>query len=104
MDGDPRSASLRRRGLAFAASTEECPVKPRTAESYVRKLAKAGVLIVLTPYRKGAKGRAGAHAGKWRLKPSRNTGPKPLRAIKGRIYDPNVGRWIGQPKAGSDEA
>ena len=84
--------------LAFAATTEEHPVKPRTAERYIRELAGAGVLLVLKPYRKGAAGRAGARAGQWRLKPSRNTGPKPLKWIKGRVFDPNSGQWLGKAK------
>lgn len=77
------------RELAFVASTEEHPVKPRTAERYVRELARGGLMLALTPAAKGAPGRAGAHAARWRLKPSANTGPLPPKIIKGDVYDPN---------------
>lgn len=75
--------------LAHTASTEECAVKPRTAERYVRELARAGLLVCLTPYAKGAHGRPGARAATWKLKPAANTGPLPPKVIRGDVYDPN---------------
>ncbi|MCC2110381.1 MAG: hypothetical protein KDJ40_23545, partial [Hyphomicrobiales bacterium] len=52
--------------LTAAASTPEQPVKRRTAEEYVRRLANAGVLAVVEPYAKGKPGATGARAGTWR--------------------------------------
>lgn len=88
------------RELAFAATTEEHPVKPRTAERYVRELGRCGLLLALTPSAKGAPGRTGAHAARWRLKPSANTGPLPPKIIKGEVFDPNRNAVIRARKPG----
>jgi hypothetical protein len=77
--------------LAFAASTDDRPIGADIARSYVGRLLKAGLVIALQPYAKGAPGRSpGAQAGVYRLKPSANTGPRAPRFLKGGVvFDPN---------------
>lgn len=89
--------------LAVAASTEETPVKTRTAETYVRRLVKAGVVAVLEPYKKGAKappgmrGKTGAKAGTFRLQKSADTGPQAPKVFSASIvFDPNKNRIVGE--------
>jgi hypothetical protein len=82
--------------LAFAASTDERVVKVRTAETYVRRLARAGAIEIVEPYKKGAKGAPGAKAGRYALKRSANTGPKAPKIFAAEIvFDPNANRVLG---------
>lgn len=89
--------------LAVAASTEECAVKPHTADQYVRRLINAGIVLVVKPYLKGEKGRpfgAGAVAGVYRLTKAGNTGPKPPKIFKSTfVFDPNKNRIVGKTAA-----
>lgn len=84
--------------LAVSASTEEYPVKLRTAEEYVRRLTNAGLLIVVTPYKRGGNGRGvGAKAGVWRLKKSADTGPLAPKVFNASIvFDANRSAIVGQ--------
>lgn len=83
--------------LAASASTEECPVKLRTAEEYVRRLTRAGVLIPVEPYRRGAPGARGGRAGVWRLKKSADTGPLAPKVFNATIvFDANRSAIVGQ--------
>lgn len=89
--------------LAAAASTEETPVKPRTAEEYVRRLVRAGVIVVLEPYKKGEKappgmrGKTGAKAGAYRLQKAADTGPLAPKVFSATIvFDPNKNRIVGE--------
>lgn len=84
--------------LAASAATEECPVKLRTAEEYVRRLTRAGVLIPVVPYKRGGNGRGvGARAGVWRLKKSADTGPLAPKVFSACIvFDANKAAIVGQ--------
>lgn len=84
--------------LCFQAQAADMTIKPHTAEKYVRALIIAGIVDVVTPYRKAAPGRAGARAGRYRLRPKANTGPKPPKIFKANIvFDPNTQQIVGQP-------
>lgn len=83
--------------LAASASTEEHPVKLRTAENYVRRLVAAGVVEVVKPHRKGAPGAPGAVAGVYRLRPAANSGPLSPKVFNASIvFDPNKNRVLGE--------
>lgn len=83
--------------LQATASTEEHPIRLRTAEEYVRRLVKAGAVEVVEPYRKGAPGASGARRGTYRLSRAANTGPLPLKIFDARVvFDPNKNRVIGE--------
>ncbi len=86
--------------LAASASTEECKVPVRTAEEYVRRLTRGGLLIVVEPYKRGGNGRGvGAKAGVWRLKKSADTGPLAPKVFKASIvFDANRAAVVGQPE------
>jgi len=77
--------------LAANASTETCLVAPHDAKSYIGNLHKAGYLHITT--------KAGRHTGlaRYRLLPSKNTGPKPPKVQRVKnIYDPNLGKIVWQ--------
>ncbi len=83
--------------LAATASTEEQPVRQRTAEEYVRRLMRAGVVEAVTPYQRGAKGSSGAKAGVYRLSRAHNSGPLPPKVFKAEfVFDPNKNRILGE--------
>jgi hypothetical protein len=89
--------------LAASASIEESPVKSRTAETYIRRLAKAGAVEIVSPYKKGEKapqgqrGSPGAKAGAYRLKRSADSGPLALKIFNASIvFDPNKNRLLGE--------
>jgi len=83
--------------LAATASTEEHPVKVRTAEEYVRRLMRAGVTEAVVPYARGAKGAVGGKAGVYRLARSANSGPLPPKIFNAAIvFDPNKNRLLGE--------
>jgi hypothetical protein len=83
--------------LVASASTEELPIKTHTANTYVLRLIRAGAVEVITPYRKAAPGATGARAGTYRLRPSANTGPQPLKIFDAKIvFDPNKNRVLGE--------
>jgi hypothetical protein len=90
--------------LAVAASTDDCPVKLRTAENYVRALVGAGVVLAVSPYARGAlKGKpfgSGATAGVYRLTRAGNSGPKPPKIFKSTfVFDPNKNRIVGEARS-----
>lgn len=90
------------RELAAAASTDDLVIKPRTAEEYVRRLTRAGVLMVVEPYAKGKPGATGARAGLWRLKKSADTGPLAPKIFKASIvFDCNRSAIIGESEVSS---
>ncbi|WP_427550920.1 hypothetical protein ACQE3D_18270 [Methylomonas sp. MS20] len=77
--------------LAYLASTEQTVVAPAAARDYLANLEKAGYLA--------------CHAGKYRLLPEHNTGPRPpmVQRIK-QVYDPNLGAVVWtDAKDGDDE-
>lgn len=84
------------RDLAINASTDEVTVHALDAQSYVKFLARAGYLVQVTKSKPGNKPGAGTRA-RYRLLPSRNTGPLPpmVQRVK-RVYDPNTGQIMTQ--------
>ena len=87
--------SLRLDVLAVSASTDEVEVSYSAAREYVRLLVKAGYVVVEAPMVRSIRGaRPGARGGLYRLPPKSNTGPKPPKVLKGRIYDPNLDRIV----------
>lgn len=86
--------------LCYTASAGDMEINQHTADQYVRRLVKAGLILVVEPYRKGAPGASGARAGRYRLRPKANTGPKPPKIFKAEIvFDPNRNAVIGAPSA-----
>lgn len=95
----------RRRGgftveeLALDASTDDVVVARNTAKQYCLLLARAGMLAVQTP------GKRGTGRNIYVLRGSANTGPKPPRKMKATmVYDPNRGAIIGDVLAEEDGA
>ncbi len=80
--------------LATNASTEACLVAQHDAKSYIGYLHKAKYLHMTT--------KANTHGGlaRYRLLPSKNTGPKPpkVQRIK-NVYDPNIGKVVWSQEA-----
>ncbi len=76
--------------LAVAASTEEAPIRPRTAKDYVCQLRAAGYLQIVQ-----RKGFASAHT--YRLRPAMSTGPMPPAILRARVvYDRNMNAIVGE--------
>ncbi len=74
------------RDLAIHASTEEHSVSLKEAKHYIRYLVKAGYLAVV---------RTTGLAWRYRLLPSKNTGPRaPMIQRVRQVFDPNLGRVI----------
>ncbi len=83
--------------LAATASTEEHPVKLRTAEEYVRRLRRVGVVEDVKRYQRSAPGASGAKAGVYRLVRAHNSGPLPPKVFSAQIvFDPNKNRVLGE--------
>ncbi len=90
------------RELAAHASTEAVPVPESTAHAYLRALDGAGYLVV-TRQGKGT-GRGGIPS-RYRLKPARNTGPRPPMVCKLHVvYDPNEDRVVHAPTVTEEDA
>lgn len=76
------------RELAAHAATGTAPVSEETANIYLRTLAKAGYLIV-TAESTHVRGRGKTQA-RYRLRPDRNTGPRPPMICRTKVvFDPN---------------
>jgi hypothetical protein len=83
--------------LALDASTDDLVVARNTAKQYCLLLARAGMLAVQTP------GRRGEGHNIYVLRGSANTGPKPPRKMKATmVYDPNREVVIGDVLAAED--
>jgi len=90
------------RELAAHASTADIPVAESAARDYLQTLGQAGYLI-FTREGKG-KGKGGVQA-RYRLKPSRNTGPRPPMVCRTRVvYDPNEARVVYAPAVTDEDA
>ncbi len=76
--------------LAFAASTDELPVKLNTATRFVRVLRKAGLVELV---RDGGQRQASVY----RLNRRANTGPRAPKIYDARVvYDPNTRTIAGE--------
>mgnify|MGYP000963256396 CR=1 FL=1 len=75
--------------VALAASTEELPISPIAAKSYVLRLAGVGYLKV-------ERTATSKRQARWRLRPSMNTGPLPPRILRTKlVFDPNRNEVVG---------
>lgn len=84
--------------LHVAASTPTIPVHLTEARFFVGKLNRAGYL---TRTRRGVPGRMA----RYRLLPTRNTGPKPpMVQANGDVYDPNLKRVVWYRAAAAENA
>lgn len=80
--------------LAVQASTEEHRVDPAEAKHYCHYLYKAGYLARTQAARRGSLAR-------YRLLPSRYTGPQPPQIQRIRqLWDPNLGRVVWSAQGG----
>ena len=81
------------RDLAATASNDDVTVSEATAERYINALKTAGYLHLVQAARIGITPR------RFRLIPSKNTGPKPpvVQTVK-QIYDPNINEVVWSAK------
>jgi len=87
--------------LAGFASTSEVKVTPIAARDYLKHLANAGYVTVIS---KGKGRGAGGIPSRYRFNPGRYTGPRPPMVQRTKaIYDPNVGRVVWQEEVDHDE-
>ncbi len=85
------------RELAIAASTEEVPVNLSDAKDYVYHLNKANYLVVTKDAHKGRH----STLARYRLVPSRYTGPKPPQVQRVRqVFDPNLNKVVWPAESG----
>ena len=96
------SADTNGHELAAHASTPAIPVAEVAARDYLQVLFHAGYLIC-TKEGKGT-GRGGVQA-RFRLKPARNTGPRPPMVCRTRVvYDPNEDKVVWAPVVTDEDA
>lgn len=96
------TADTNARELAAHASTGAVPVAEISARDYLLALAGAGYLLC-TREGKGL-GRGGVQA-RYRLKPARNTGPRPPMICRTKVvYDPNENRVVHAPVVTDEDA
>lgn len=88
--------------LAAHASTPAIPVDRVAANDYLLTLNTAGYLICT----KAGKGRGnGGTLARYRLSPSRNTGPRPPMVCRTRVvYDPNEDKVVWAPTVTDEDA
>lgn len=92
------------RELAAHACTSATPVAEAAAKDYLLTLAKAGYLLTTQEGKGLGYGRGGVQA-RYRLKPSRNTGPRPPMICRTRVvYDPNEDKIVWQPSVSEEDA
>lgn len=95
------TGDVNQRELAAHASTPSIPVAEAAAKDYLLVLNEAGYLI---PTREAIGGRRGAQA-RYRLKPTRNTGPRPPMVCRTKVvYDPNEDKIVWQPAVTEEDA
>ena len=96
------SADTNARELAAHASTPDNPVAEVAAMHYLQMLNNAGYLDC-TREGKGT-GNGGIQA-RYRLKPGRNTGPRPPMVCRTRVvYDPNEGKVVWARAVSEEDA
>ncbi len=94
-------ADVNARELAAHASSNTAPVSEIAAGDYLRTLDRAGYLVC-TQQGKGT-GRGGI-PGRYRLRPDRNTGPKPPMVCRTKVvFDPNLQEVVWAPEAVTEE-
>ena len=92
------------RELAAHAGTPTVPVAEVAAKDYLRTLATAGDLLTTKEGQGLGYGRGGVQA-RFRLKPSRNTGPRPPMVCRTRVvYDPNEDKVVWAPAVTEEDA
>lgn len=90
--------------LAMRASTATTSIAEATAKAYARALCTAGYLIVVEEGRPFIRGK-GARQTRWRLIPSKYTGPRPPMIQRTKcIYDPNLAKIVWQEEPDHDAA
>lgn len=90
------------RELAAHASTPQIPVAEAAARDYLLVLNQAGYLLCTQPGK--GMGKGGVLA-RYRLNPSRNTGPRPPMVCRTRVvYDPNEDKVVWHPSVTDEEA
>ncbi|MBL8396630.1 MAG: hypothetical protein JNL84_00585 [Candidatus Accumulibacter sp.] len=96
------SGSVNARELAAHAATANIPVSEVAARDYLHVLCRAGYLRCTHPG-KGI-GKGGIQA-RYRLRPDRNTGPRPPMVCRTQaVYDPNVGKVVWTRPVNGEEA
>lgn len=85
--------------LAFNSSTDEHQVAEGEAKDYCGHLYKAGYLVASKPHQPGKAGQT-----RYRLLPSKFTGPKPpmIQRVK-QVYDPNLRQVVWAEDGGVHE-
>lgn len=96
------SADINAVELAAHASTPAVPVDRVAANDYLLTLNTAGYLICT----KEGKGRGnGGTLARYRIKPTRNTGPRPPMVCRTRVvYDPNEDKVVWTPAINDEDA
>jgi hypothetical protein len=90
MRGPMGRSGFTARDLVSWGSTDILSISIDTAKSYVKSLAAAGYLVAARP---GGPNRLTI----WRLKPSRNSGPRPPAILRAKIvWDQNRGKLAGE--------
>ena len=90
------------RELAAHASSDKVPVAELAARDYLKTLFVAGYLLRT---KEGHGTGAGGIQARYKLKPSRNTGPRPPMVCRTRVvYDPNEDKVVWQPKVSEEDA
>ena len=86
------------RELAAMASSTRAPVAPAAAADYLAMLNRAGYLVLVHEGKPGTQAR-------YRLSPSRNTGPHPPMICRTKVvYDPNEDKVVWQPTVTEEDA
>ncbi len=92
------------RELTAHASTPSVPVAETAAKDYLQILFYAGYLL-RTSEGKGLGAMRGGVQARYRLKPSRNTGPRPPMVCRANVvYDPNEDKVVWQQQVSDEEA
>ncbi|VVE59861.1 hypothetical protein PCA31118_00040 [Pandoraea captiosa] len=87
--------------LAGFASTADAEVSPTAARDYLKHLAKAGYVLVVS---KGQGRGKGGIPSRYRLAPGKYTGPRPPMVQRTKaLYDPNLGKVVWHEEINDDD-
>lgn len=93
------------RELAAHASTPSVVVAASAASDYLQMLDAAGYLDCTREHHHHPGKRGGIQAKRYRLKPVRNTGPRPPMVCRTKaVFDPNENRIVWQPVVTEEDA